>query len=82
MSGPLRRVLEAIDEGALTPRELRRRTGLSDDLLRAALEQLQRMGALSPQPLAGCPPTGCGSCGLQTDACGPQLLTLSATRRA
>lgn len=78
--GPLRAVLAAIDDGALTANEIRRRTGLPHELIRSALEQLQRMGRLTAEQVAiGCPPAGCGSCALTT-TCGPALVGLSRVR--
>lgn len=62
-SGPLSRVLEALAAGAATRVELRRRTGLTDDLVDAVLTHLQRSGQLSAFPTGGCPSSGCGACG-------------------
>jgi hypothetical protein len=79
-AGPLRAVLEAIDEGALTAHELRRATGLPYETIRTMLEQLQRMGRLTSEQVAfGCPPDGCGTCA-QSSSCGPRLIGLSRTR--
>jgi hypothetical protein len=78
--GPLQEVLDAVDGGALTATELSRVTGLSTDLVRAALEQLQRMGRLAAEPVAmGCPPQGCGTCADAACSSGPVLVTLSRT---
>lgn len=79
-AGPLRAVLDAIDDGALTAYDIRRRTGLPDETIRTALEQLQRMGRLTAEQVeVGCPPAGCGSCDL-TATCGPALVGLSRVR--
>ncbi len=78
--GPLRAVLEAIDDGALTAFELRRATGLPDETIRTALEQLQRIGLLSAEQVElGCPPQGCGTCAL-AQTCGPALVGLTRVR--
>lgn len=78
--GPLRAVLAAIDAGALTAYEIRRQTGLPDETIRSALEQLQRMGRLTAEQVeVGCPPAGCGTCALST-SCGPALVGLSRVR--
>lgn len=76
-SGPLRAVLDAVEAGALTVLEIRDRTGLSDDMVRTALEQLQRLGKLSAEQVAvGCPPAGCGGCAV-TASCQPRVIGLS-----
>ncbi|MEI2643927.1 MAG: hypothetical protein U0R28_03840 [Candidatus Nanopelagicales bacterium] len=75
--GPLRSVLAAVDGGALTVLEIRCQTGLSDEMVRSALEQLQRMGMLTAEQVAvGCPPAGCGGCAV-TSSCQPGLIGLS-----
>jgi FeoC like transcriptional regulator len=87
-AGPLRLVLAAVDDGALTIGEIQGRTGLSTDMIRHSLEHLQRMGRLSAEPLTvGCPPAGCGGCssaGVDTGTCatGPVLVGLSPVRHA
>lgn len=79
-AGPLRAVLAAIDDGALTANEIHRSTALPYETIRTVLEQLQRMGRLSAEQVAvGCPPSGCGTCSA-TASCGPQLIGLSRTR--
>lgn len=79
-AGPLKSILAAIDDGALTANELHRRTGLPYETIRTALEQLQRMGRLSAEQVAvGCPPSGCGKCA-QAQNCGPVLLGLTRVR--
>jgi hypothetical protein len=78
--GPLRAVLAAVDGGALTALEIRRETGLSEEMVGAALDQLQRLGMLTAEQVAvGCPPDGCGGCTL-TATCQPRLIGLSRTR--
>lgn len=85
-AGPLRQVLGAIDAGAATSHQIQASTGLSMDMIRAALQQLERMGVLTAQELAtSCPAGGCGTCGsasAQTGTCatGPVLVGLSRTR--
>lgn len=79
-TGPLRVVLTAVDGGALTILEIRRETGLSEEMVGAALDQLQRLGMLAAEQVAtGCPPDGCGGCALTT-TCQPRLIGLSRTR--
>jgi hypothetical protein len=79
-AGPLRAVLDAIDDGALTSTEIQRVSGLSKEMVTASLGQLQRMGRLTAEQVAvGCPPAGCGSCAV-TQTCQPRLIGLSRTR--
>lgn len=86
--GPLREVLAAIDDGAVTSLQIQSRTGLSMDMVRASLQQLQRMGELTAEELAtSCASGGCGSCASAsahsgTCATGPLLVGLSRTRLA
>jgi hypothetical protein len=86
--GPLRQVLTAVDDGALTFDEMARVTGLSQDMITAALDQLLRMGHLRAESLnTGCPPAGCRSCGSAgadsgTCSAGPVLVGLSPARRS
>lgn len=76
-AGPLRAVLNAVEGGALTVLEIRDQTGLSDEMVRTSLEQLQRMGRLAAQEVAvGCPPAGCGGCAV-TASCSPRLIGLT-----
>jgi hypothetical protein len=78
-TGPLRRVLDAIDAGASTPQEIRVRTGLSADMVGTALDQLRRMGRLPAQEVpTGCATGGCGGCAVAS--CGSRLLGLPQTR--
>ncbi|RRD45620.1 hypothetical protein EII42_10855 [Tessaracoccus sp. OH4464_COT-324] len=50
-------------QGAGTRMEIAARTGLSGDVVDAALEHLQRMGRIvSEQLSSGCPDEGCGTC--------------------
>ncbi|MCA1780880.1 MAG: FeoC-like transcriptional regulator [Dermatophilaceae bacterium] len=61
--GPLRQVLAALDAGAHSLAEVSERTGLSRDVVAAAVEHLVRLGRLEARTLAiGCPDAGCGSC--------------------
>lgn len=79
-TGPLRAVLAAIDDGALTAYDLQRRTGLPNETIRTALEQLQRMGRLTAEQVAvGCPPSGCGTCSV-THSCASGIIALSRPR--
>ena len=63
MSGPLAEVARAIGDGAGTRVGIARATGLSADVVDAALAHLERTGMLvSEQLSSGCPDGGCGSC--------------------
>lgn len=84
--GPLRKVSDAIDAGAVTVTEIGRTTGLSSDLVRAALDHLLRMGALRAEELtAGCPPSGCTTCASAapaTGTCGSGQVLITLSRPA
>ena len=97
MSGPLTQILEAFGAGATSLAEVARRTGLTDDVVRAGVDHLVRIGRLQASELAqGCPGGGCGSCASATAAgepgCGaagpspsrggPVLVALSLRRPA
>lgn len=76
-AGPLRRVMDCVDAGSTSVIEVSGDTGLPTDVVRAALEQLRRMGRLPQQPIAmQCPPRGCGSCDVSGCGSGPVVLTL------
>lgn len=91
---PLRAVLDAFVAGARSRHEVCERTGLTRDLVDAAVEHLIRMGRLEARELAvGCPDGGCGSCASghgDAPGCGapaaapsrrgPVLVSLSPTR--
>lgn len=63
MSGPLHRVLAEITAGTPTLTEIARRTGLSDDVVHAAIDHLVRAGRITSSELSlGCPDGGCGTC--------------------
>lgn len=65
MSAPLTAVMEAIRDGCDNIAGLATRTGLSEDLVRAGLAHLTRLGMIEATELtAGCPGGGCGSCAL------------------
>jgi hypothetical protein len=58
---PLRQVLDALERGASTADELRRRSDLDPGVVDAALAHLVRTGRVTElRPAAGCA-TGCGS---------------------
>jgi len=60
---PFNLVLTALEQGANSHRELAARTGMSEDLVGAIVDHLQRAGMLTRDELAfGCPPSGCGGC--------------------
>ncbi len=61
--GPLRAVLDALGQGRHTRADLARATGLSPDVVDAALEHLVRIGRVRAEHLGGgCPSSGCGGC--------------------
>ena len=63
MSGPLHLVLAEITAGTPTLTEISRRTGLSDDVVHAAIDHLVRAGRITSTELSlGCPTGGCGTC--------------------
>jgi hypothetical protein len=63
VSTPLRDVLGAVEAGAPTLHDVARRTGLTPDAVRAAVDHLVRMGRLGAGPLTvGCSDGGCGAC--------------------
>jgi hypothetical protein len=62
-AGPLRAVLAAFDDGAASLDEVARMTGLSRELVDAAVDHLVRMGRMQAKALTvGCPDGGCGTC--------------------
>jgi hypothetical protein len=62
-AGPLRAVLSAFEDGASTLPDVARVTGLSRELVDAAVDHLVRMGRIDASELTiGCPDGGCGSC--------------------
>jgi hypothetical protein len=67
---PLSAVLAAVHDGAATPRAIAHRTGLAEDVVEIALEELARMGRLDRTTLStACPSGGCDSC---ADGCTPR----------
>lgn len=68
--GPLVRVLQALEAGAVGRRAIARATGLPEGTVTAALGQLERLGrATREAPGAACASGGCGSCPI-TAGCG------------
>ncbi|MBK9740164.1 MAG: hypothetical protein IPO93_11730 [Actinobacteria bacterium] len=64
MTAPLSAVLSAVSTGANTVGEIATRTGLSPDVVDAAVEHLRRMGKIGAVSLSsGCPDGGCTGCG-------------------
>ncbi len=60
---PLTAILRAFEEGASSPAEVARRTGLTMDTVSAGLAHLVRVGRLAAEEFSlGCPPQGCGGC--------------------
>ena len=93
-TGPLRRVLGAIEDGAGSLAEVERVTGLGRDVVAASVDHLVRMGRLEVRRLSsGCSAGGCASCpgipdaaGGGDAACGPAdggpgLVALTVRRR-
>ena len=65
VAGPVTAVLDAVSDGAGSLTEVRRRTGLRADVVRAAADHLVRTGRLQECALGvGCPPDACGGCAL------------------
>jgi hypothetical protein len=63
VSGPLHLVLAEIATGTPTLREIARRTGLTGDVVHAAIDHLVRAGRITSTELSlGCPTGGCGTC--------------------
>ena len=62
-TGPLRRVLLALEAGADSRAVLARHTGLDVELVDAALAHLVRLGRVRAETLgSGCPSEGCSRC--------------------
>lgn len=60
---PLHSTLEALQSGAGSVGDVAARTGLSPDVVSAAIDHLVRLGRLSVETLSfGCPGGGCGTC--------------------
>jgi hypothetical protein len=91
VSGPLHLVLDEITAGTPTLAAIARRTGLSDDVARAAIDHLVRAGRITSTELSlGCPTGGCSGCPSAGNSCTlpaassdrrPGLVSLSLTRR-
>jgi hypothetical protein len=64
VKSPLRAVLTQIAQGTPTLAAMARNTGLSPDVLRAALDHLIRIGRVDAQALGGCAGEGCSGCAL------------------
>lgn len=61
--GPISRVIEALHAGAGTRAEIQRQTGLSPDVVDAAIDHLVHAGQIAREQLGGgCPDDGCGGC--------------------
>jgi FeoC like transcriptional regulator len=93
VSTPLRDVLSAVEAGSGTLHDVSRRTGLADDVVRAAVDHLVRMGRLGADRLTvGCGDGGCGACPSGVDGApgcglpgpspsGPVLVALTVQQR-
>jgi O-acetyl-ADP-ribose deacetylase (regulator of RNase III) len=90
-AGPLRAVLDAVRGGAGWPAAVEAATGLEKDVVRTALEHLQRMGRVDIETVSfGCPTGGCGTCPVvgadgracktATNSAGPRGLTFVILR--
>lgn len=84
----LRSVLDAVAaaEGGTTVGDLARTTGLDEDLVRLALQQLVTIGRLGSSAVSlSCAGGGCGTCPTSTGACGTasssSLVALTLIRR-
>ena len=90
VTGPLRRVLAAIEGGAGSQNEIAQATGLARDVVAASVDHLLRLGRLEAHRLSsGCPGGSCAACVAGTpsgsNACepaegGPGLLALIGGR--
>lgn len=71
-AAPLTQVLSAVRSGSSTTAEITRRTGLSSDVVAAAVHHLIRLGRIEQAPAGSptCPATGCGGCPSADDAVG------------
>lgn len=68
--GPLRSVAAAFDAGVTTRQAVAERTGLTRDVVDAAVDHLLRVGSLTTTALtAGCPQEGCGGCPIVNGSC-------------
>ena len=94
-TGPLRRVMAELESGTPTLAEVARKLDLDEQVVRAAVDHLVRVGRIEAKELSlGCPASGCGSCASAspegTPGCGlpapmpgrrAGLVTLTLTRR-
>jgi hypothetical protein len=72
VSGPLSQVLNTFDHQVRSVGEISRLTGLSRDVVTAAVDHLVATGRLRAEPLAsGCPAGACGGCALASQGCQP-----------
>jgi hypothetical protein len=77
---PLRAVLAELTAGAPSLDEVARRTGLDRDVVRAAVDQLVRLGRVRADTLStSCPDTGCGGCA--ASSCGSRGAPAPSGRR-
>ncbi|MGL5406502.1 MAG: FeoC-like transcriptional regulator [Propionibacteriaceae bacterium] len=66
---PLHAILAAFDQGALSLADVAERTHLSDDVVRAGVDHLVRLGRLDAKEISNaCPSGGCRSCGSTTES--------------
>jgi hypothetical protein len=64
-SGPLLRVLSAVQKGARSSTDIAGIANLSREMTELTLEHLARGGyLLSRELISGCPASGCGSCAI------------------
>jgi hypothetical protein len=66
---PLRVVLDEMAKGTATLGKMAANSGIAEELLRAALEHLVRIGKVASIELGGCAAGGCGSCPLLPIGC-------------
>jgi hypothetical protein len=84
VTNPIAAVLAQVARGTSTVAEMEVRTGLPNELLRAALDHLIRTGRINAEALNGCAPAGCTGCSLTTSCAfagsrRPVLLTLAGS---
>lgn len=75
---PLTATAAAIDDGARTRAQIALRTGLSGDVVDAAVDHLLRIGRVATLSLkSSCPSGGCHGCGAPTGTgCGPAPVSI------
>ncbi|MDR1851771.1 MAG: FeoC-like transcriptional regulator [Propionibacteriaceae bacterium] len=70
---PLSVVMSELKLGTPTVATMKLRTGLSADVLQAALDHLVRLGKVCCQEVGGCAPERCGTCPLLAGCAGAEV---------